>query len=256
MSRLSAVIITRNEEAVLPRCLKSVSWADEIIMIDSHSTDKTREIAAQLGAKVVVSDWRGFGPAKQEGVNMATGEWVLSIDADEEVSPELRAEIQQVLADGTSMRGFEIPRKTNFLGRWIYHCGWYPDYVLRLFLKTNGRFDEAVVHEKVLVDGPVGKLKSELLHYSFPTLEHYFTKSNRYTTLGAHEALRAGKTSTWFGIIFKPPVSFFSQYILRQGFRDGVEGFLVSALSAVAVMVKYAKLRRLVQEQQGMKDNT
>lgn len=245
MSRISVVIITKNEEQTLPRCLDSVKWADEIIVIDSHSTDRTCEIAARRGAKVFTVDWGGFGPAKQAGVDHADGDWILSIDADEAVSPALEDEIKQLASDHSNVDGYYVPRRTNFLGRWIYHSAWYPDYVLRLFRKSRGHFDDAVVHEKVSLDGSVGRLKGELLHYSVPTLEHYFVKFNRYTSLGAEEAYRQGRKVTWLDIVFKPPVSFVKQYILHQGFRDGMEGFMVSSLSAMAVMVKYAKLRHL-----------
>jgi glycosyltransferase involved in cell wall biosynthesis len=245
MKRLSVVIIARNEEQALPRCLDSVSWADEVVVVDSHSTDRTCEIARQRGAMVCVIDWRGFGPAKQAGVERASGDWILSIDADEEVSDALADDIRHVLENSGGYDGFNIPRRTNFLGRWIYHGGWYPDYVLRLFRREKGKFDDAVVHEKVLLDGPQGRLKGELLHYSFPSLEHYFVKFNRYTSLGAEEAFRVGRAASWADIILRPPVSFLKHYVLHGGFLDGIEGFLVASLSATAVMVKYAKLMQL-----------
>lgn len=249
MSTLSIVIITKNEEANLARCLESVSFADEIIIIDGHSTDRTREIAILHNARFETIEWRGFGPAKQAGINLATGDWVLSLDADEALTGELAEEIRATMASPDSLDGYYISRRTNFLGRWIYHCGWYPDYVLRFFRRSKGRMDGAVVHEKVVVDGRVGRMKSEMLHYSYPTLEEYFTKFNRYTTMGAEDAHRAGKRSGWFQIAVKPVASFFSHYILRQGFRDGLEGFLISALSSCAVLVKYAKLRDIRRRQ-------
>ena len=193
MSRISAVIITRNEEINLARCLESLKWVDEIIVVDSHSVDRTRDIAEHYGAKFLLIDWPGFGPAKQHGVDAATNEWVLSIDADEEVSQPLRDEIKEVIDSSEACDGYEMPRKTNFLGRWINHSNWYPDYVLRLFRKSRGGFDNAVVHEKVVVDGSVGRLNSDLLHYSYPSLDTYFEKFNRYTTVGAVEAYKAGR---------------------------------------------------------------
>lgn len=242
---ISAVIITRNEAANVRRCLDSVKWVDEIVIVDSQSTDNTLEIAAEYGAKIYSPPWRGFGPAKKAGVDKATGDWILSIDADEEVTPELAEEIGNIINSNPAKAGYFIRRKTNFLGRWILHCGWYPDYVLRLFQKKAGNFDEAVVHEKVHIDGEAGYLKHELKHYSFPSLEHYLEKSNLYTSLGAQEAHRKGDRANWFDVVIKPPVSFIRHYVLKQGFRDGLEGFVVSALSAVAVMVKYVKLREL-----------
>ncbi len=239
---LSVVIITKNEEANIERCLSSVDWADELVVIDSQSTDKTVEIATRFGARIFSPVWRGYGPAKQEGVDRATHEWILSIDADEVVEPTLAKEIQDVVASETDRAGYYMPRKTEFLGRWILHCGWYPDRLVRLFRKSKGRLSEVVVHEEVVVDGPVGYLKGHLLHYSYPDLEHYLKKFNTYTTLGAEEAFRAGRKAGWADLVVRPPVAFIKHYISRQGFRDGVQGFIVSVLSATAVLVKYAKL--------------
>jgi glycosyltransferase involved in cell wall biosynthesis len=245
MSTLSLVVITKNEEANLARCLDSVRFADELIVVDSHSADRTVEIAEKCGARVLTVDWKGYGPAKQTGVDAAGCDWVLSLDADEAVSEELATEIKTVLTSSNAEAGYAIPRRTNFLGRWIYHCGWYPDRVIRLFRRDKGRFDEAVVHEKVIVDGSVGLLSAEILHYCYPDLDSYFRKFNWYTSVGAEEAYKNGKRAGLFHLVVKPPASFLAHYVLRQGFRDGIEGLLVSALSAGAVLVKYAKLRDL-----------
>jgi len=248
MTKLSAVVITKNEEENIQRCLESVRFADEIIIIDSGSTDKTIEIAESFNARVYSPEWRGFGPAKKAGVDKSEGDWILSIDADEEVTGHLAAEIQAVIARSNSVSGYYVKRKTKFLGRWILHCGWYPDYVLRLFQKSRGTFDSAIVHEKVVTDGPVEYLKGELLHYSYPNLEQYFIKFNRYTTMGAEEAFRKGRKSKLTDIVIKPAASFVKHYVLNQGYLDGVEGFVLSSLSSMSVMVKYAKLRQLWQE--------
>jgi glycosyltransferase involved in cell wall biosynthesis len=245
MTTLSVVIITKNEEKNLPRCLKSVHFADEIIVIDSGSTDRTIEIAQEAGAKVYRPEWRGFGPAKQEGVDRASSEWILSLDADEELTPELAAEIQRVMCDGHDYAGFRMPRRTRFLGRWIYHCGWYPDYLLRLFRKAKGGFDGAIIHEQVRVDGTCGRLKGEILHYSYPSLENYLEKFNFYTTIGAEQAFEQGKTAGVSAIALKPIASFIRHYIIKRGFLDGVEGLTISVLSSISVLVKYAKLREL-----------
>jgi len=242
---LSVVMISKNEEKNIRRSLQSVSFADEIILIDSQSEDRTVEIARELGAKVFSPEWAGYGPAKMAGVNHATHDWVLSIDADEVVSSELAEEIAGILSGNSDRAGYYIPRKTMFLGRWIKHCGWYPDYVLRLFRKSKGDFDGAVVHEKVVVDGSTARMENELLHYSYASLDDYFAKFNRYTTLGAQEALKKGVKTGWSDLIIRPPVSFIKHYISKQGFRDGLEGFLISVLSSIAVMVKYAKLREM-----------
>ena len=245
MASLSAVVISKNEERNIRRCLESVSFADELILIDSQSTDNTRAIAAEMGAKIYSPEWKGFGPAKQYGVERASHNWVLSVDADEVVSTELKVEILSVIKADNEFAGYYVPRCTNFNGRWIRHSGWYPDYVLRLFDKTKGGFNAAYVHEKVEVTGPTGQLKNDLLHYSYPTLEDYFDKFNYYTTVGAEELFKKGKKTSWVKIMVKPLAQFVKQFILKAGFLDGGEGFLISFLSAVAVMVKYAKLRAL-----------
>ncbi len=242
---LSAVIITKNEARNIARCLESLKIVDEIIVIDSQSTDRTVEIAENIGAKVYTLQWKGFGAAKQEGVNRASGKWILSLDADEALTPELAEEIRDIIGKDNDYAGYHLKRRTMFLGRWIYHCGWYPDYVLRLFQKAKGNFNNAIVHEKVNLNGRVGYLNGELLHYSYVSLEQYLEKSNRYTTLGAQEAFRRKKQAGLFDIIFKPAVAFIKHYISKQGFRDGLEGFIISVLSAIAVMVKYSKLRQM-----------
>ena len=245
MQAVSVVIITRNEEANLPRCLDSVVWADEIVVVDSGSTDRTVEIARKHGAKVITPQWRGFGPSKQEGVNHAIGPWVLSIDADEEVTPQLRDELRTKLENPGRFTGFYLPRRTQFLGRWIYHCGWYPDPVLRLFRKDSGNFNDAPVHEQAVVQGEVGRLKNDLLHYSYPTLESYFQKFNRYTTMAAEAAYRNGRRAGAYDVTVRPVANFVKQYVLKAGFLDGVEGLMISVLSSCHVMTKYAKLRHL-----------
>lgn len=245
MTKLSCVIITKNEEKNLRRCLESVPFADEIIVVDSQSVDNTLEIAREFNAKIYSPVWKGYGPAKQEGVRHASHDWILSIDADEVVSEPLRQTIEALLSGGFAADGYYIPRKTNFIGRWINHSGWYPDYVLRLFNKQKGRFDEAVVHEKVIVEGKTGYLKEDLLHYSYPTLEEYFRKFNNYTTIGAEELHQRGVKSGLVKLLFKPPVQFFKSYCVKLGILDGIEGFLISFLSSVAVLVKYAKLHAL-----------
>ena len=245
MKKLSVVIITRNEEVNLPRCLESVKWADEIVIVDSASTDRTLEIAREYGARIFSPEWRGFGPAKQEGVERAEGEWILSVDADEVVVPELAHEIREATENSADIAGYYVPRRTQFLGRWIYHCGWYPDPVLRLFRKANGSFNDSVVHEKVELNGKVARLQHDLLHYSYRSLDSYFDKFNRYTTLAAVEAHRRGRCSGVNRIVFKPLACFIKHYVLKRGFLDGLEGLIISVLSSCYVMVKYAKLREL-----------
>jgi glycosyltransferase involved in cell wall biosynthesis len=244
--KISVVIITKNEEKNITRCLESVKWADEIVIIDSQSEDKTLEIAAQYNAKIYSPLWRGYGPAKKEGVNKTSNDWIFSIDADEEVSDRLRDEIISVLSNHDNKTfGYYVPRLTNFLGRWIKHSGWYPDYVLRLFNKQYGNFNDAVIHEGVQINGPKAYLKSDLLHHCYPDLDEYFRKFNLYTTVGAEELFKKGKKSGFINICLRPIAAFIKQYIVKLGFLDGMEGFLVCYFSAKAVMVKYAKLRNM-----------
>jgi glycosyltransferase involved in cell wall biosynthesis len=253
MSTLSVIIIVHNEEENLPRCLESVKWADEVIVVDSHSTDRTPQIARDHGCKYFDLDWQGFGAAKQAALDHATCDWVLSIDADEAVSNELRASITSAISGSSPYRGYEMARLTDFLGKWIRHSGWYPDYILRLFRRDRGKFNQLVVHESIAVDGPIGRLKGDLLHFSYPNLEKYFAKSNRYTTLGAEEAFRLGKRGGVIQLLLKPPISFFKHYIQKAGFLDGLEGLLVSSLSAAAVFNKYAKLWHLQRQAEAAK---
>jgi glycosyltransferase involved in cell wall biosynthesis len=242
---LSVVIIARNEEENLPRCLKSVSFADEIILVDSQSTDRTVEIAESFGARVSQVEWKGYGPAKQSALNRACGKWVFSIDADEEVTPRLREEIKQIIAADGPHDGYSVNRMTNFLGRWIRHSGWYPDRVLRLFKRANGKFSSDIIHEEALVEGSIGQLKNDLLHYSYPDLESYLERSNRYTTIGAEAAYKIGKRYHFFSLLIKPLAAFSKCYLTGLGFLDGVEGFMIATLSAKAAFVKYCKLRTL-----------
>lgn len=243
--KLSVVIITLNEDANLPRCLESVSFADEVVLVDSHSTDRTIEIAESFGARVSTVEWHGFGRAKQVAVDQARGEWILSIDADEELSPTLQEEIKALLAGDPTCDGYTVCRRTNFLGRWINHSGWYPDRVLRLFRKDKGGFNNAVIHEQVIVDGTVGQLENDMYHFSYPDLESYFERSNRYTTVGAQQAYDAKKRFRSSDLLLRPVAVFTKCYVAGQGFRDGLEGFMIAVLSAMAVFAKYSKLRHL-----------
>lgn len=243
--KLSVVIITKNEEENLPRCLASVSWADEIVLIDSDSTDRTLAIAESHGARVYRHAWHGFGPAKREAVNRAKGEWIFSIDADEEVSPALAQEIRNRVENPGEANGFYVPRLTQFLGKWMRHGGWYPDHVLRLFKKDAGNFTEAVVHETVVVEGATERLEHHLRHYCYPSLESYFVKFNRYTELAAQELHDNRQRAGWVKIILNPIAKFIKQFILRAGFLDGLEGLVLALLSSGYVLTKYAKLRDL-----------
>ena len=247
MPKLSVAIITKNEEKNIERCIDSVSFADEIVIVDHFSLDNTAELAESLGAVIYSRDWNGYGPAKQEAVNLASGKWILSLDADEAVSLELAEQIKRVIAEDNDITGYYIRRKTKFLGKWIHHCGWYPDYILRLFRKESGNFSDDIIHEKVVLKGNASRLNGEILHYCYQTLEQYLKKSNGYTTEGAKQAFKKGKRAGLFDLTIRPIISFISHYIFKAGFLDGIEGLIISALSAQAVFHKYAKLRRLNQ---------
>ena len=176
--RISAIIITHNEEANIEECLTSVAWADEIVVVDAMSTDRTFEIASGFTDRVLCEPWEGYATARRHAIAAAESEWILSIDADERVTPELRAEIEACLTAPES-DGYMIPRKAFFLGRWIKHCGWYPGYVIRLFRKDRARVTEKLVHEGIRVDGKVGTLENHILHYTYRTVEAYFDRFNR-----------------------------------------------------------------------------
>lgn len=243
--KLSAIIITKNEEANLERCLRSVAWVDEIVLVDSQSTDRTIEIAQKFKARVFSPEWKGFGATKQYALDQAQGDWVLSIDADEEISFTLKSEILQLLETEPPLAGYFIPRKTQFLGKWILHSGWYPDFVLRLFKKSSGRFTDVLVHEQIEVDGQTGRLHNPMMHYSYPTLEDYTRKLDNYSTLGAQELFESSRSPTPYKMAIRTFISFLRKYIIQRGWRDGWEGFLIAYLTSTGTLLKYAKLRQL-----------
>lgn len=239
---LSVVIVTLNEEANLARTLPSIAWADEIIVVDSGSTDRTREVAESFGAKFFVETWKGFAAQKNSALAKATGEWILSLDADEEVEPALADEIRTVLAANPSVAGFWIPRKNFFLGRWIRHGGFYPDPKLRLFRRDAGAFEDRAVHEDIRIDGSTASLKNNLLHHAYPTLENYIEHMNRYSSLGARMAVeKRPRAFSIVDIVARPKLTFLYNYFLRLGFLDGREGLLLHLYHATYVSWKYAK---------------
>ncbi len=243
---ISVIVITQNEEGNIRECLESVRWADEIIVVDSNSTDKTVAIARRFTRKIFQQPWEGFGKTKNFALSKAKGEWILSLDADERVTPELAREIQQVVRNGSAKySAFAIPRRAFFLGRWIKHCGWYPGRVVRLFKRTAGQFSETQVHESLRVSGAIGKLQNDILHYTDPNLHHYFEKYNRYTSLAARDLAARGETFRLRWLLFRPAWTFFRMYVLRAGFLDGIEGFILCKLSSSYVFTKYAKLWEL-----------
>ncbi len=244
MAKLSVIVITLNEERNIRECLESVKWADEVIVVDSQSKDRTVEIAREFTEKIFVIEWKGYGETKNFALSKVTNDWALWLDADERVPKELAEEIRQTIQ--TSARNaFEVARRAYFLGKWIKHCGWYPGYVVRLFKKDSAKFNQSLVHEKVEFSGTIGRLNNDLLHFTDENLFHYFSKFNNYTSLAAQEMKRAGKTFSLYDVLVRPPFLFFKMYVLRLGFLDGIHGLILSAASAAYVFVKYGKLWEL-----------
>jgi len=246
LSSLSVIVITKNEERNIRECLESVGWAGEIVVVDAGSTDRTVELAKRVTPKVFVDAWKGYGAARNEALTHCVNEWVLWLDADERVTPALAGEITSVIASpAVHVVGYEVPRAAYFLGKWIKHCGWYPGHVVRLFRRGAGRFTEDKVHERLEVDGQIGRLKSDLLHFTDPNLFHYFEKFNRYTSLAAEELLGQRRKFRFTQLLLRPAWVFIRMYIVRRGFLDGIQGFILSLLSSFYVFVKYAKLWEL-----------
>jgi glycosyltransferase involved in cell wall biosynthesis len=246
---LSVIIITKNEEANLQACLESVSFADQWIVVDSASTDNTQAIARAFGAEVTeTTAWPGFGPQKNLALSLASGDWVLSLDADERVTPALAAEIRQAI-ENTGIDAYEIPRLTQFCGQWIRHCGWTPDPVLRLFRRGQGEFSDDLVHERVLLrSGALSRLKTQLLHYSYPTPAHYWRKLEHYSVAWAEQSHARGKASSMPRAVTSGLMAFFKSYIFRLGILDGSMGFAVCAMQAQAAFGKYFTLYCLNQK--------
>jgi len=244
---LSVVIITRNEEANLGRTLESVAWAEERIVLDSGSTDGTLNLARRHGAKVYQEAWQGYARQKNSAIAKASCEWVLSLDADEEVSPELASNIKGVInSPEPNVAGYAMARRNFFLGRWIRHGGFYPDRKLRLFRRGKGDFTERAVHETLRVDGSTTILAGDLIHRAYPTLTAYIESMNGYSSLGAEVAVQEGRTSKSFlsfltNVYLRPVLNFSWNYVFRGGFLDGREGLLLHLYHNVYVSWKYAK---------------
>lgn len=240
---VSACIIARDEEDRIGDCLSSVAWCDETLVVDAHSSDRTREIAAAAGARVIERDWPGHVAQKEFAVRAASHDWVFCIDADERVSPELEKEIAELREDGFAGRaGWEVPRVSNYLGRWIRHGTWYPDRKLRLFDRRKGGWAGRNPHDHVYVDGPVGLLRGELRHYPYRSLEDHLRTIDRYTTIMAEELRAEGRRARLLDIVLRPPGRFLKFYLWKRGFLDGWRGLLMAYLAAHYVRLKYAKL--------------
>ena len=244
MAKISAIVITYNEEANITECLNSLKWCDEIILVDSGSTDNTVKLAGEFTQKIIISGNIPYGEKRNIGIDNATGEWIFWLDADERATPQLKDEITGIISRGSPViEAYLINRKSFFINKFIKHCGWFPDYTLRLFKKSTGiKFSSSLVHEKAVYTGKTGKLKNEILHYTDRDFEHYINKLNKYTSLSAEELNAKGRRAGFFDIIFRPAFTFFKMYFLKLGILDGYMGLVLCTLSSVHVMTKYSKL--------------
>jgi glycosyltransferase involved in cell wall biosynthesis len=239
---VSVTIITRDEAAHIGACLASVGWADERIVVDSGSTDGTADLARTSGARVIVREWPGYSAQKNFAAEQASHDWILSLDADERVPPDLAAEIQARLGTEPPEAGFRIPRVTWHFDRWIRTTDWYPDPQLRLYDRRRARWATHRVHESVRAEGPVGRLRHDLHHYAYQDIAHHHRTMDRYTTLAAESMHAAGRRAGVVALAVHPAAAFLRNYILRRGILDGTAGFIISAMNAYYVFLKFAKL--------------
>jgi glycosyltransferase involved in cell wall biosynthesis len=245
MPQLSVTVIALNQEATIGECLASVSFADDIVVVDTGSTDRTVEVARAYTDRVFTTSWQGFGRTKNYALEQARGDWVFSLDTDEQVPPALQDEIQAVVKANGPLAGYRVPRKNYFCGRWIKHLGWYPDYTLRLFRRDQGRFRDREVHEEVVIVGPVGNLKTPLDHYSYRSVSEYVIRMDRYARLAALELAKQGRRPLPGELVYRPFFSFFHLYVLRGGVLEGTTGYTLAVLMSVYKFLKYFYLREL-----------
>lgn len=238
---ISLVIITLNEEDHIERCIRSAPFVDDVVVVDSFSTDRTVEIAKACGARVFQEKWRGFGPQKAFAAEQAKNSWILSLDADEALSMELVSELQEKFATLDPEAGYLFPRRSFHLGRWINHGGWYPDYQLRLFNKDKSQWNSADLHEKVEVKKRL-KMAKDLQHWVFDDLSDQVVTNDRYSTLGAKQLAAVGKKFSFFKLLTKPVSKFVETYIVKRGFMDGLPGFIISVGASYSIFLKFAKL--------------
>jgi len=243
--KLSVTVITKNEAADIGAALESVAWADELIVVDSGSSDGTPAIARRHNARVVEREWPGYIAQKNYAASMATYDWILSLDADERVTPELAREIQQTIGARSPHAAYRVPRVTWYLGRWIRTTDWYPDYQTRLYDRRVAEWTGKYVHEAVTVRGPVGQLRGELEHFAYRDTADHLETIDRYTTYAARQMHEDGRQAGLLQIAGHPPLAFLRNYLAHGGIRDGVPGFIISALNAYYVFLKFAKLWEL-----------
>jgi glycosyltransferase involved in cell wall biosynthesis len=239
--KLTVTVITRDEAANIEGCLASVAWADEVVVVDSGSTDETVGIARRHATRVEVRPWPGYGAQRNYAASIASHDWILSIDADERVPPELAAEIQALLASEPERRGYRMPRVTWYLGRWMRGTDWYPDYQLRLYDRRAGQWNDRRVHESITLHGEPGLLHHDLQHFGYRDISHHLSTIDRYTTLAAEQWAEDGRRASLAGVILHPPFAFLRNYVLKRGFTQGAAGFVVSVLNSYYVFLKMAK---------------
>jgi glycosyltransferase involved in cell wall biosynthesis len=243
---LSVIIIAKDAEATVRRCLESVAWADEVVVVENGSADRTADIARELGAKVhQTADWPGYGQQKNRALDLATGDWLFSLDADEWVTPGLRDEIRSAIAGGDGTVAFRIPRRSSFCGRFMRHSGWWPDYVVRVFKRGNGRFSADAVHERVIVEGRIGSLRECIMHEAITDLDQMLSKMNRYSSTSAAELHKQGRRGSFISALFHGGWAFVRTYFLRLGFLDGREGFMLAVANAEGAYYRHLKLMLL-----------
>ncbi len=241
--RISATVITHNEEKNIGRCLESITWADEIIVVDSLSTDRTVAICRAYTQNIVQRPWPGHVRQKQFALEQATGDWILSLDADERLSPDARQEIAGELSAGSQeIDGYIFPRHSYYLGRWINHGGWYPDYKLRLIRRGRGRWSGVDPHDKLTVEGKTKTLKAEILHYVYRNLSHQLLTIDSFSDITARQWEEQGARFSAFPLLLKPPAKFLECYLWKKGFLDGLPGFIIAVASSFYIFLKYAKL--------------
>lgn len=239
MINVSVTIISKNEAQNIEECLHSVGWASEIVVVDQFSEDGTAETAQRFGAKVFQERWRGFARQKNLAIDKARGPWILSLDADERVTPSLREEIKEKLSQENEYSGYYIARKNFFCGHWIRHGGWYPDYTLKLFRKSAGHFQDRAVHEKVVVNGNVGYLEYPLEHFTYRSVSDFLARLDNYSRLAAQELPAKSRWSISYMLCLSPLFTFISMYLLRGGIRDGAAGFFLAVSYAYYTFLKY-----------------
>ncbi len=240
---VSLCVVAMNEEDRIAACLGSADFVDEIIVVDSHSTDRTREIAAGLGARVIERDWAGYVAQKNYAVDQATNEWVFVLDSDERLAPEGREAVLEALRQHENFDGFELRRLTRAMGRWIRHGGWYPDRKLRLFRRSRGRFQGTDPHDRVRVEGRVGRIAADILHEPYRSISDHVRTIDAYTTIAAREKHARGQRASLADLSLRPFGKFLRMYVLERGFLDGLPGFVLAISGAYYVFLKYAKLR-------------